>query len=62
LDYRVDFLGEETVSAAWFQAADDGAAFTRALVLFQARVAATGFTLWERNRLVHAGPGSTSDP
>jgi len=60
LDYRVDFAGEETISAAWFQAADDKAAFMRALALYKARAVGKGFTLWERNRLVYAEPAEAA--
>lgn len=56
MDYRVDFLGENQASAAWFRADNDREAFNKALGLYKARALSKGFELWERGRLVYGEP------
>lgn len=59
MDYRVDFLGEDQISAAWFTATDDAAALKAAMNLYNARAVFRGFELWERSRLVYTAPAQT---
>lgn len=56
MDYRIDFLGENQSSSAWFKAEDDKEACKKAVSFYKVRSVLKGFDLWEHSRLVYREP------